>query len=143
MNVLIVLELVLRRYILSISPRPTRSEGCTYFISHNQRALPSSSNPSSIPNIIRTRMEEVAPRRNVQIRNHADLRVIDIHDRKLRYTSTSSQSRVIDRPLGLVVEAVVRVGVGVHVGDEGDEPVLHVLCDGGVVDAYWGKERVC
>jgi hypothetical protein len=80
-------------------------------------------------------MEEVALRRHIQVRNHTYLRVIDIHNRKLGHTTTSPQARVVDRPNGLsVTEAVVRVGVGVHVGDEGDEPVFHVLGDGSVVD---------
>ena len=79
-------------------------------------------------------MEEIALRRNIQVRNHADLRVIDIHNRKLGRASISPQSRVINRPVRLI-EAIIRVGVGVHIRDERDEPVLHVLGDGGVVDA--------
>jgi hypothetical protein len=81
-------------------------------------------------------MEEIALRRHIQIRNHADLRVINIHNSKLgRAAPISPQTRVINRPVRLVLESVVRVGVGIHVGDEGDEPILHVLGDGGVVDA--------
>jgi hypothetical protein len=80
-------------------------------------------------------MEEITLRRNIQIRNHADLRIINIHNRKLRrVTPVSPQARVIDRPVRFVLESVVRIGVGIHVGDERDEPVLHVLGDGGVVD---------
>jgi hypothetical protein len=80
-------------------------------------------------------MEEIALRRNIQIGDHADLSIINIHNSKLRRAPISSQSRVIDRPEGFVIEAVIRVGVGVHVGDERDEPVFHVLGDGSVVDA--------
>ena len=89
----------------------------------------------SVPHIIRTRMEEIALRRNIQVRNHADLRVIDIHNRKLRRTCPiGPQPWVINRPVRLI-EAIIRVGVGVRIRNERDEPVLHVLGDGGVVDA--------
>jgi len=90
----------------------------------------------SIPHIVRARMEEIALRRHIQIRNHADLRVINIHDRKLRHTPIRPQARVIHRPMRLIIESVVSVGVGVHVGDERDEPVFHVLGYGGVVDTF-------
>ena len=80
-------------------------------------------------------MEEITLRRNIQVRNHADLRVIDIHNRKLRRTCPiSPQPWVINRPVRLI-EAVIRIGVWVHIRDERDEPVLHVLGDGGVIDA--------
>jgi hypothetical protein len=80
-------------------------------------------------------MEEIALSRHIQIRNHADLRVINIHDSELRHTPIRPQARVIHRPMRLIIESVITVGVGVHIRDERDEPVLHVLCDGGVVDA--------
>jgi hypothetical protein len=80
-------------------------------------------------------MEEIALCRHIQIGNHADLRVINIHDSELGHTPIRPQARVIHRPMRLIIESVVSVGVGVHVGDERDEPVFHVLCDGGVVDA--------
>jgi hypothetical protein len=86
-----------------------------------------------VPNIIRTRMEEITLARNIQIRNNANLRIIDIHDRKLRHATFSPQTRIVNRPVRFVSQIVVCVGIGVEVGDEGDEPVFHVGGDCDVV----------
>lgn len=85
-------------------------------------------------------MEKVTLRRNIQIRNNANLRVINIHDRKLRRAAISAKKRVVDRPVRFVSEVVVGVGIGVEIGDERDDPVFHVLGDGDVVCAW---EWVC
>lgn len=87
-----------------------------------------------IPHIPRTRIKEIALRRHIQIRNHANLRVINIHNRKLRRrTPIDTQTRVISRPERFVGDIEVRIRIGVQVGDEGEEPVFHVRGDGGVV----------
>lgn len=87
-------------------------------------------------------MEKITLRRNVQIRNRSDLRIIDIHDSKLRRRTITPQARVIRRPYGFASNVVVRVGIGVEVGDEGDEPVFHVLCYGDVVDVWLEQDFV-
>jgi hypothetical protein len=79
-------------------------------------------------------MKEITLRRHIQIRNHANLCVIHIHDRKLRcYGPFSTKLRVVHRPVRFVGDVEVSVCVRVHVGDEGEEPVFHVRGDGGVV----------
>jgi hypothetical protein len=82
-------------------------------------------------------MEKVTLRTNIQIRYDANLRVINIHDRKLRRCPISPDSRIINRPERLRRSKIgVRISIGVEVGDERDEPVFHVFGDGDVV-------RVC
>lgn len=78
-------------------------------------------------------MEEITLSRHIKIRNHSDLCVVHTHCRKLRYAPIGTDSWVIDGPVRLVSKIVVRVRVRVQVGDEGDDPVLHVLGDGDVV----------
>jgi hypothetical protein len=82
-------------------------------------------------------MPKVALARHINVRNHSDLRVIDIHDRKLRHVAFRPQLGIIKRPNRFVNRAIgKRLGVRVKVGHEGDEPVFHVRCNGGVVDIY-------
>jgi len=79
-------------------------------------------------------MPKVTLVRNIKIRNHPNLSVIDIHDRKLRNIALRPQLRIVKRPHGFVERGVrERLGVGIEVCHEGDEPVFHVGCDGGVV----------
>lgn len=86
-------------------------------------------------------MEEITPRRDIQIANRADLCVIHIHDGKFRGIATiHPQARVVERPDGLVREVGVGIGVGVLRHDEGDDPVFHVGGDGGVVDGCGGRQ---
>lgn len=82
-------------------------------------------------------MPKVALARHIEIRDHPDLGIIDIHDRKLRNITLRSQLRVVKRPHGFV-ERCVRKGldVGIEICYERNEPVFHVGCDGGVVDIY-------
>lgn len=80
-------------------------------------------------------MEKVTLRRDIQIRNDSNLRVIDIHDRKLRRAAIRAEKRVVLWPVRLVGEVVVGVGVRVEIGNERDDPVFHVLGDGDVVCA--------
>jgi hypothetical protein len=79
-------------------------------------------------------MEEITLRTDIQIRNNANLRVINIHHRKLGHTPISPDTRIINRPERLRRRKIgVRISVGVEVGDERDEPVFHVFGDGGVI----------
>jgi len=79
-------------------------------------------------------MPKVTLARRIKIRNHANLSIIDIHDRELRNIVLRSQLRIVKRPDGFVERGVrERLGVGIEVCHEGDEPVFHVGCDGGVV----------
>ena len=85
-------------------------------------------------------MPKVTLARNIKIRNHPDLRIINIHDRKLRNIALRSQLRVVERPHRFIDRAVgERLGVGIEVCDEGDEPVFHVGGDGGVLDICSGQ----
>lgn len=85
-------------------------------------------------------MEEITPSRNIQIANRADLRVIHIHDCKLRGIATvDAQARVVKRPDGLVCDVGVGIGVGVLRDHEGDDPVFHVGGYGGVIDGCGGR----
>lgn len=79
-------------------------------------------------------MEEITLRRNIQIRDGADLRVVHVHDSELWRAFFTTQSWVVRRPRWLVRKTIVGVGVRVEVGDEGDEPIFHVFGDGGVID---------
>lgn len=80
-------------------------------------------------------MPEVTLARHVEIRNHANLSVINIHNRKLRNLSLRPQPRIVKRPDRFVDRAVGEgIGVWVEIRHERDEPVFHVGCDGGVVD---------
>jgi hypothetical protein len=82
-------------------------------------------------------MKEITLRTDIQIRYYPNLRVINIHHRKLRHTPISSDAGIIDRPERLRRSKIgVRISIGVEVGDERDEPVFHVFGDGDVV-------RVC
>ena len=86
-------------------------------------------------------MPKVALVRHVKIRNHPNLSIIDIHNRKLRNIALRSQLRIIERPDGFVNRDVgERLGVGIEVCHERDEPVFHVRCDGGVIHicGAWG-----
>ena len=86
-------------------------------------------------------MPKVTLARRIKIRNHPNLSVIDIHDRKLRNIALRSQLRIVKRPHGFIERSVREgLGVGIEVCHEGDEPVFHVGCDGGVVDICEGLE---
>jgi len=78
-------------------------------------------------------MEEVALRVDIQIRNHTNRPIVDVHDRKLRRAAVRAQSRIVQRPVGLG-DIAERASVGIEVGHERDEPVLHDGGERSVVD---------
>jgi hypothetical protein len=114
----------------------------THLRLHTNLFLPSLPPNSLIPHIIRARMEEITLRTNIQIRDNANLRIINIHHRKLGHTPISPQLRIINRPKRLRRSKVgIGISIRVEVGDERYEPVFHVFGDGGVVYVC-GEARV-
>lgn len=78
-------------------------------------------------------MEKITLSRYIKIRYHPNFSIVHTHYGKLRYTPIRTDARIVDWPVGLVGKTMVSVGIRIQIGDEANEPVLHVLGERDVV----------